>query len=156
MKSNSLNIIAGLVLMLATSFQTAGAQTAAQKVSAKEASLIAHLVKETNQPDWHSADEVYLSVTIGKTEYIAELKSGKVVSRKNAQNSSGGFSGAYAEVSLMPLNKNREEIGQGSGQILRSNGNTWKRIAINETDYQCSDVKSVPKSVLKALDVECF
>lgn len=149
MKTKILTIIAGLIFTLAV-FQAAKAQTA------KESSLIAHLVKEANQPDYHSASNVYLMVAIGKTEYIAELKSGKVVSQKKVENPSGGFSGAYAEVLVNLMNKNKEETGQGAGQLLKLTGGKWKRIARNETDYQCADVKSVPKAVLKALKVECF
>ena len=148
MKSKNLTIIAGLIFTL-TLFQAAQAQTA------KESSLIAYLVKEANQPDYHSAGDVYLTVTIGKTAYIAELKSGKVVSQKKAANPSGGFSGVYAEVQVNLMNKSKEETAQGAGQILKLTGSKWKRIALNESDYQCSDVKSVPKATLKALKVEC-
>ena len=148
MKTKILTIIAGLILTL-TLFQAAQAQTA------KESSLIAYLVKEANQPDYHSAGDVYLTVTIGKTAYIAELKSGKVVSQKKAANPSGGLSGAYAEVQVNLMNKSKEETAQGAGQILKLTGSKWKRIALNESDYQCSDVKSVPKATLKALKVEC-
>ena len=148
MKFNFLTIIAGLVFTL-TLFQTANAQTA------KESSLIAHLVKEANQPDSHSAGDVYLSVTIGKTKYVAELKSGKVVNQSKAQYAGGGFSGVFVEVSLNLLNKNKEETAQGAGQILKLSGGKWKRVALSEGDYQCADVKTVPKSVLKALKVEC-
>ena len=133
-----------------------GAQTATmKKIPTKEASLVALLVKEANQPDSHSAGDAFLLVTIGKTEYVAELKSGKVVSQKSAKNPSGGFSGAYAEVSLILLDKSRRETSQGAGQILKITGNNWKRIALAEGDYQCAAVKTVPKSVLKSLKVEC-
>jgi DNA-directed RNA polymerase specialized sigma54-like protein len=145
-----LTIIAGLIFTL-TVFQTAEAQ----KLSAKETSLISHLVKEANQPGYHSADDKYLRVTIGKSSYIAELKSGKVIEQIRAANSSGGFSGTYAEVQVNLLNKNKQETAQGAGQILKLTGSKWKRIALNETDYQCADVKSVPKATLKALKVEC-
>lgn len=148
MKTKTLTIIAGLIFTLIL-FQTANAQTA------KEASLIKYLVKEANQPDYHSADDKYLRVTIGNTDYIAELTSGKVVEQNRAANRSGGFSGAYAEVQVNLLNANKEETAQGAGQLLKLTGGKWKRIALNETDYQCADVKSVPKTVLKALKVEC-
>ena len=148
MKTKILTIIAGLIFTL-TLFQTANAQTA------KENSLIGYLVKEANQPDYHSADDKYLRVTIGSNDYVAELKSGKVISRKKAENAGGGFSGAYAEVQIYLLNKNKEATSQGARQILKLTGNKWKRIALNETDYQCADVKTVPKAVLKALKVEC-
>ena len=148
MKSKILFIIAGLVFTL-TLFQAAKAQTT------KESSLISYLIKEANQPDYHTADDKYLRVTIGNTDYVAELKSGKVVEQNRAANKSGGFSGAYAEVQINLLNKERQETAQGAGQILKLTGGKWKRIALNETDYQCADVKSVPKAVLKALKVEC-
>lgn len=148
MKSKILTIIAGLIFSL-TLFQAAKAQTA------KESSLIAYLVKEANQPDYHSAGDKYLRVTIGNTDYLVELKSGKVVEQSRAGNRSGGFSGVYAEVQVNLLNKEKRETAQGAGQILKLIGSNWKRIALNETDYQCADVKSVPKSVLKALKVEC-
>lgn len=150
MKTKILFIIAGLIFTV-TLFQTAKAQTA------KEASLIAHLFKEANEPDGHTAEDVYLTVTIGKTEYISELKSGKLVKQRKAEYSSGGFYGAYAEVRVNFMGKNQQtEDRQGGSQLLKLTGKNWKRIALNETDYQCADVKSVPKAVLKALDVECF
>ena len=148
MKTKILTVIAGLIFTL-TMFQAAKAQTA------KENSLIAHLAKEANQPGSHSKGDVYLSVTIGKTAYIAELKSGKIVSQKKVENPSGGFSGAYAEVQINLMNKSKEETAQGAGQLLKLTGGKWKRVARNEPLYQCADVKSVPKTVLKALKVEC-
>ena len=144
-----LTIIAGLFFMLTLSFQTASAQTK------KEASLISYLVKEANQPDDRSAEYKYLRATIGNTDYLVELKSGKVVEANRAAYPSGGFSGAYAEVSVNILNKDKEEMAQGAGEILKLTGAKWKRIALNETDYQCADVKSIPKATLKALKVEC-
>ena len=150
MKTKILTIIAGLIFTL-TLFQAAEAQ----KLSAKESSLIAYLVKEANQPDNHSAGDKYLRVTIGNTDYFTELKSGKVVVQNRAGNPSGGFSGAYAEAQVNLLNAKKEETSQGAGQILKLTGGKWKRIARNESDYQCSDVKSVPKATLKALKVEC-
>jgi len=149
MKFKFLTIIAGLFFMLTLSFQTSSAQTK------KESTLISHLVKEANQPDYHTADDKYLRVTIGNTDYVAELKSGKVVEQNRAGNRSGGFSGAYAEVSLNLLNKNKQETAQGAGQILKLTGTKWKKIALSEGDYQCADVKSIPKATLKALKVEC-
>ncbi len=149
MKFQLSTIITGLIFMLTLSFQTADAQ------KNKETSLISHLVKEANQPDSHSADDFYLLVTIGKTDYIAELKSGKVVSQNKSANPSGGFSGVYAEVSIYLLNKSKKETSQGAGQILKLTDTNWKRIALNETDYQCADVKSIPKATLRALKVEC-
>jgi hypothetical protein len=154
MKFNFLTIIAGLIFTSALGFQTIKAQTA-KKIPTREASLVAQLVKEANEPDSHSAGDVYLLITIGKTDYVAELKSGKVLSQKSAENPSGGFSGAYAEVSLMLLDKSRRETSQGAGQILKLSGNNWKRIALSEGDYQCAAVKTVPKSVLKVFKVEC-
>lgn len=154
LKFKSLAVIMSAVLTLALVFQTAEARSTGN-VPAKEASLIAHLAKEANQPDYHSAGDVYLSVTIGKTAYIAELKSGRVISQSKAENASGGFSGAYAEVSLNLLDKNKQETSQGAGQILKLTGNKWKRVALSEGDYQCKDVKSIPKATLKALKVEC-
>lgn len=148
MKTKILTIIAGFIFTLTLS-QTANAQTA------KEASLIKYLVKEASQPDYHSADDKYLRVTIGNTDYIAELKSGKVVEQNRAAHRSGGFSGAYAEVQVNLLNADKEETTQGAGQLLKLTGGKWKRIALNETDYQCAAVKSVPRIVLKALKVEC-
>ena len=126
-----------------------------EKISGKETSLIMHLVKEANQPGYHTADDKYLRVTIGNTDYIAELKSGNVIEQNRAGNRSGGFSGAYAEVSLNLLNKNKQETAQGASQILKLTESSWKRIALSEGDYQCADVKSIPKAALKALKVEC-
>lgn len=144
-----LTIIAGLFFMLTLSFQTASAQTK------KESSLISHLVKEANQPDSHSAEDRFLMVRIGKAEFTAELESGKIVGQKRAENASGGFSGAYAEVEIYLLNKEKEITSQGAAQILKLTGTKWKRIALNESDYQCADLKSIPKATLKALNVEC-
>lgn len=154
MKFNLLAVIASFVFSLTFGFQMADAQ-AAKKVLTKDAALITHLVKEANQPDAHSKGDVYLLVTIAKTEYTAELKTGKVVSQKTSENPSGGFFDVYAEVSLNLLDKNKQETSQGSGQILKSSGGKWKRVALSEGDYQCGDVKGIPKSVLKKLNVEC-
>jgi hypothetical protein len=152
MKLKIFVIVASLVLILG--FQPAEAQTA-KKIPAKESLLVAQLVKEAREPDAHSAGDAFLLITIGKTEYLAELESGKIVSQKRAANASGGFSGAYAEVGLRLLDKSRQETSQGAGQILKLSGNGWKRIALSEGDYRCAAVKTVPKSVLKALKVEC-
>lgn len=142
-------IIAGLIFALTLIFQTAQAQTK------KESSLISHLVKEANQPGSQTADDVFLRVTIGNTEYVAELKSGKVDVQNKSANPSGGFSGIYAEVRLNLLNKNKQETAQGAGQILKLTGAKWKKVALSEGDYQCGSVKSIPKATLKALKVEC-
>ena len=61
----------------------------------------------------------------------------------------------FVEVSLNLLNKNKEETAQGAGQILKLSGGKWKRVTLSEGDYQCADVKKIPKLVLKALKVEC-
>ncbi len=148
MKSKILAIIAGLIFTL-TLFQTAQAQTT------KESSLLAYLVKEANQPDYHSAGDKYLRVTIGNTDYVTELKSGKVVEQNRTGNKSGGFSGTYAEVQINLLDKNKQETAQGAGQILKFAGGKWKRIALSEGNYQCHDLKGIPKAVLKSLKVEC-
>ena len=149
-----LTVIVGLGLTLPLAFQRAEAQSA-NKVPVKEASLITHLVKEANQPDSHGEEDFYLVVTIGKTEYTAELKSGRVVSQNKTENASGGFSGAYAEVGLSLVHKDKHQSLQTTGQILKLSGNNWKRVALNEGDYQCEDLKGIPKSILKALKVEC-
>ena len=148
MKTKILTIIAGLIFTLML-------VQATQAQRARETSLIAYLVKEVNQPDHHSADDKYLRVTVGNTDYVAELKSGKVVKQNRAENPSGGFSGVYAEVSLNFLDKNKKETAQGAGQILKLTGAKWKRVALSEGDYQCRDVKSIPKATLNALKVEC-
>lgn len=153
MKFNLLAVILSLIFILAV-VQTTSAQKAG-KISAKEFSLLAYLVKEANQRDAHAAGDVYLSVTIGNTRYVTELKSGKIIHQSRAENKSGGFSDAYVEVSLNLLDKSRRETSQGASQILKSTGNGWKRIALSEGDYQCGDVKSIPQTVLKALKVEC-
>lgn len=150
MKTKITTVIAGLIFTL-TLFQT----IEAQKISSKETSLVAYLVKEANQPDAHSAGDAFLRVTIGNTVYLAELKSGKVVEQNRAANPSGGFSGVYAEVQTMLLNRDKQETSQGAGQILKLTGGKWKTIARNESDYQCAAVKSIPKATLKALKVEC-
>lgn len=154
MESNFITIIANLIFTLALCFQTTAAQTA-RKIPVKESSLIVHLVKEANQTGSHSKGDVYLSVTVGKTAYLVELKSGKVVSQSYAEYAGGGISGTYAEVRLKLLDKNRQETAQGASQILKLRGGKWKRLALSESDYQCADLKTVPKSVLEVLSVEC-
>lgn len=141
-------------LTLTSAFQKAQGEPES-KVPAKEASLIAHLVKEASEPDSHGADDFYLVVTIGKTEYTAELASGRVVSQSKTENRSGGFAGAYAEVTLSLLHKDKQQGSQTTGQILKLTGNKWKRVALSEGDYQCDAVKGIPKSIRKALKVEC-
>jgi hypothetical protein len=154
-KAKFLTVVVSVGLTLTLAFQTVEAGSA-DKVPAKEASLIAHLVKEANEPDSHSEEDVYLLVTIGKTDYTAELKSGRVVSQNKAENPSGGFSGAYAEVTLSRLHQDKQRAtSQTTGQILKLTGNKWKRVALSEGDYQCENVKGIPKAILKALKVEC-
>lgn len=152
MKLQTLAIIAAFVLTLG--FQTAKAQKA-KAIPTQTASLVAHLVKEANQPDAHSAGDVYLSVTIGKIEYVAELASGKIVNQQSTESASGGFSGAYAEVGLRLLDKDKQDTSQGASQLLKLTGKTWKRVALAEGDYQCADLKTVPKATLKTLKIEC-
>ena len=77
-------------------------------------------------------------VTIGKTAYTAELKSGKIICQKRTENARGGFYGPYAEVSLVLLNKNKRATSQGSGQVLKLVAGKWKKIALSEGDYQCT------------------
>lgn len=154
MKFNFWAVIASVVFSLALTIQTVEAQSA-KKIPTKAASLIAHLVKEANQPDSHSKDDIYLLVTIGKTAYTAELKSGKVVSQMKAANASGGFYDSYAEVSINLLNKSKQETVQGAAQLLKLIAGKWKKIALSEGDYQCGDLKGISKTVLKNLKVEC-
>jgi hypothetical protein len=154
MKFNLLAFIAWVVFSITLTFQTAEAQST-KIIPAKEASLIAHLVKEANEPDSHSKNDVYLLATIGKTEYTAELKSGKIVSQRKAANASGGIYGEYAEVTIDLLDKSKQQTAQGAGQVLKVSRGQWKRIAMSEGDYQCNDLKGISKSVLKNLKVEC-
>lgn len=128
---------------------------AVQAQTSKESSLIAHLVEEANQPDAHSADDVYLLIKIGKTEYVAELTSGRVVSQRDALVLGGGICGNYAEVSLNLLNKNKQESTQGAGQVLKSSHKKWKMIALSEGDYACEKLKGIPKAVITCLKVTC-
>lgn len=154
MKFNFLSIIASFIFIPALCFQTAEAQTA-KKIPAKENSLIAHLVKEANRTDSHSEGDKYLLVKIGKTEYIAELESGKIVSQRNAETAGGGICGDYAEVSLNLLNESKQETSQGAGQVLKSSKGKWKMIALSERDYSCAKLKGISASVMKCLKVEC-
>jgi hypothetical protein len=155
MKFKFLAIIASFVFLLTMTFETAQAQSA-KKIPTKEASLISHLVKQANQPDSHSKGDVYFLVKIGKTEYIAELKSGKVVSQRNAEFAGGGICGDYAEVSTNLLDKSKKETAQGAGQVLKLSGGKWKMIALAETDYSCNSLRGISQSVMKCLKVECF
>ncbi len=154
MKINFLFITAIFVLSMTLMLLTAEAKSIEQ-VPAKEAALIAHLIREANHTGANSKRDAYLLVTIGKTAYTAALASGKVVSQMNTDAASGGFFGIYVEVSINLLDKNKNETAQGSGQILKFSGGKWKRVALSEGDYQCTDVRSIPKSTLKALKVEC-
>lgn len=128
---------------------------AVQTQTPKESSLIAHLVKEANQPDAHSANDVFLLVKIGKTEYIAELKSGHVISHRDALVIGGGICNNYAEVSLNLLDKNKQETTQGAGQVLKSKNGKWKMIALSEGDYACEKLKGISQAVITCLKVEC-
>lgn len=153
MKFDFLTIIAVLVLTFLFGLQTADAQS---KIPAKETALIAFLVKDSKPSAEMIKDLPFLAVIIGKTQYIVESKSGKVIGQSRTADGSGGFYGAYAEVSVLLLDTKKGESGAGAGQLLKTTGGRWKTIAVNETDYQCADVKTVPKAVLKALKVECF
>ena len=126
-----------------------------QAQTPKELSLISHLVNEANQPDAHSEDDIYLLVKIDKVEYIAELKSGKVVDHRKADVGGGGICGNYAEVSINLVNKNRQETTQGAGQVLKLSNGTWILIALSEGDYACEKLKGIPRSVITCLNIEC-
>jgi hypothetical protein len=155
MKLNFLIIIAIFAFFLALTFQTAEVQST-KNISTKEASLIAHIAKETNQPGSHSEGDLYLLIKIGKTEYIVEFKSDKVVSQRNAEIAGGGICGYYAEVSVNLLSKSRKETAQGAGQMLKSSGGKWKMIALSEGDYSCDKLKGISKSVMRCLKAGCF
>lgn len=147
-------MIAGLAFTLTLTFETVAAQSVS-KIPIKDAVLIASLIEGVQQPDAHTADDVYLKILIGQTAYLAELMSGKVISQERTENASGGFYREYAEVSLSLLNKDKQETTQGAAQIMKFSGGQWYRIALSEGDYQCSNIKTIPKTVLKALKVEC-
>jgi hypothetical protein len=150
MKFKFLAVIAGLILTL-TLIQT----VTAKKIPAKEVALIAHLVKESKQPGWSSDGDVYLSVQIGKTEYTAELDSGKIISRKKVK-PDGGICGDYAVAKASHLDKNKRVTTKGSGQIFKLTGGEWETIALAEGDYACSKLGEMPASVVKCLKVKCF
>ena len=154
MKANCFSaVIAGVAFLLTLNLQPAA--QAAQKIPTKTATLIAHLIAEANHPDAHTKDDVYLLITIGKIAYTAELKSGKIMSQRAAEYASSGFYGAYAEVSLNLLNKDQQSTSQGASQILKLSAGKWKRLALSEGDYQCDNLKGIPKFVLQALKVGC-
>lgn len=121
----------------------------------KEASLIVHLTTEANQPDAHSEGDVYLLVKIGKTEYVADLKSIKVISQRKAEVAGGGICGDYAEVRVNLLDKNKQESSQGAGQVLKASKGKWRMVALSEGDYSCEKLKGIPQSILTCLKVEC-
>ncbi|MEO6284356.1 MAG: hypothetical protein ABIN80_04210 [Dyadobacter sp.] len=127
----------------------------ADAVPARESALITHLVKEANQPGAYSEGDVYLLVTVGKTAYIAELRSTNLVSTSDAKVPSGGFCRDYAEVNVKLLDLNRKETSQGAAQVLRWQKNKWKMIALSEGDYACDKLKGIPQEVRKCLNVEC-
>jgi hypothetical protein len=155
MKINFSTFIPIFVFLLMFAFQMGYAQSV-KKIPPREASLINHLVKEANQPNYHSKGDAYLLVRIGKTEYIAELKSGKVVTQRNARFTGGGVCGDYAEVGISLLNKNKKETTQGAGQVLKRSGAGWVRIALAESDYSCEDLRGISQSIMKCLKIECF
>lgn len=126
------------------------------KIPPKEASLISHLVKEARQPGSHAKGDVYLLIRIGKIEYIAELKSGRVVSQRKAKFPARAICGDYAEVGTNLMNKNKKETAQGAGQILKISNGKWKMIALAEGDYSCDSLKGISQSVMNCLNVECF
>ena len=144
-----LAVISNLLLALTLGYYPTHAQTL------KESSLIAHLVKGANQPGAQSEGDVYLLVKIGKTEYIAELASGKVISQRNAEVVGSGICGDYAEVSINLLDNNKQETAQGAGQVLKWRNGKWKMIALSEGDYACEKLKGIPQSVIACLKIEC-
>ncbi|GAB3955280.1 hypothetical protein GCM10028805_42400 [Spirosoma harenae] len=139
-----------LFLALILGFRTTG-----QGQTPNESLLITHLVKEASQPGAHTDDDVYLLVKIGKVEYMAELKTTKVVSQRKAEVTGGGICGNYAEVSLNLLNGDKQETAQGAGQILKLGKGKWKMIALSEGDYACKKLKGIPQAVIACLKVEC-
>ncbi|QMW05946.1 hypothetical protein [Spirosoma foliorum] len=143
-------VIASLLFQLSLGFHTAHAQPPKKK------SLITHLVEEANQPNFHSEGDTFLLVKIGKVEYTAELKSGKIISQRKTQISGGGICGDYAEVSINLLDKEKHKTSQGAGQVLKLSKGNWKMIALSEGDYACEKLKGISKSVMACLKVECY
>jgi hypothetical protein len=155
MKSNILVFIASFFFLLPFAPHTVDAQTK-NTISPKVASLISHIVKQANRPNHHSKGDVYLLVSIEKTEYISELKSGRIVAQRKAKSAGGGFCGDYVAVGKKLLDQNKRQTGQGGGEILKLNKGEWEMVATAEGDYSCQKLRRVSQSVMKCLKIDCL
>jgi hypothetical protein len=120
----------------------------------KIASVITFIVKQSNQPDWHSKGDVYASILLEGFDYIVALKTGLIV--KKTKSAMKSFSEGYAEVGVNLLNSRMKETGQGAIWLLQQSGTTWKIVAMDEGGmYPCDKLSSVPQTVRQALKIEC-
>lgn len=98
--------------------------------------------------DFDSDD--YMVVSIETTMYL--LKGGKIVKTKKIKRT-GGFSGGYALVDTNASNLQMQELAQGGQSVWKKSGATWRRVASNEGDWQCDSIKSIPRTVRRALRI---
>ena len=154
MKSKLIASIVSIGLSVLLLHQTIEAKPD-KPIAPKVASLIAHLVKEANEPDSHSSGDVYLFVELGSTGYIAELNSGKVVRQRKAEADGAVMCGIYAKVSVNLMDSQMKETAQGGGQVLKQIAGKWQKVASSEGDYSCDSLKRIPKAARQCLKLEC-
>jgi hypothetical protein len=103
----------------------------------------------------------YSQITVGATDYIFDIRTKKLIGKRKAESPTNGkiqneFCGDYAEIFTTTLNEQMDDITQGGLEILKFDGKTWKTIATAELDYNCKDLRSVPKKIQNCLEIECF
>lgn len=118
----------------------------------KISSLIAFVVKETKQGA--SPQDVYVWIALEGFNYVAAIKTGRIIKKTKSQIKS--FADDYAEIGVNTMNSKMQTTGQGGTWLLKQNGNTWTSVGMDEGgDYQCDELKSVPQSVRQTLKIQC-
>ncbi len=111
--------------------------------------LFARIVERTRQPDFHTHDTVYVSIS----GFVYELASGKLVkSSSKAPKQCGNI----VDIDHTLLNATMEGLA-GGGSLWEGGGNKWKQIGSDEgIGYQYDDLRNqgVPKYVLKCLNIQ--
>jgi hypothetical protein len=116
-------------------------------------SLINEVVKKYSAEGYTE----YTRIEIGSTAYLVKGKSSKVLQTKKIK-ARGGICGDYATVWVIYSDRQMRVEAESAGSIWKFSGGSWKQIArMSAGDWECKDVKSIPKSVRKCLAAEqCY
>lgn len=138
------------------------------ELSPKMRALLSPSTKSSSlNDDWYNKyldqhpDIKYNQISVGGNDYIFESRTGKLIGKIKAEPLNNGkipkeFCGDYAEIFTTSLNEQLEDIMQGGMEIMKFNGKSWETIATSELDYNCKDIRSIPKKVRECLEIECY